>query len=151
MKFLSIFGNIGLKISSMMGISTPANILLEGSNNQIQTPNNFLDTVLAILLKTFEKLLVQAIETIMRLIYAIVKWLLTAIDFLFVFIRQMIGLNTDFTDVESLTKSDLIFKFVFNENVINVIKGMIGFGILLIILFSIFAIVKTEYEFIIWF
>ena len=88
MKFLSIFGNIGLKISSMMGISTPANILLEGSNNQIQAPNNFLDTVLAILLKTFEKLLVQAIETIMRLIYAIVKWLLTAIDFLFVFIRQ---------------------------------------------------------------
>jgi len=149
MKFLSLFTSLKLKISSMMGVSTIAqNVISAGSNNAIQSPNNFWETLGIYILHTIADILIYGWELIVRVFYAILRWLLVIIDFLFILIRQMIGLNTDFGNVEELTQSDMIFKFVFSDSVLNVIKGMIGFCLILLILFCIFAIVKSEYDFV---
>lgn len=147
MNFLSFSIKLTNMFSSLMGISSPVNFVSGLGPSSADSPNNFFQTILTIVVHTIKDLFEYAIETIIKLVYAIVKWILTAIDFLFIMIRQMIGMNGDFSDTDSLTESDMIFKFVFNDEVIRVIKGMIGYAILLLILFSIFAIIKNEYDF----
>ena len=147
MNFLSFSLKVSSVLSSVMGFSSPANQIAGIGPNSVDGPNNFFETIFIILIHTVKDFFEYSIETTIKLVYAIVKWALTAIDFLFILIRQMIGMNGDFSDTDSLTESDMIFKFVFNDNVIDVIRAMLGYAILLIILFSIFAIVKSEYDF----
>lgn len=128
--------------SKMMGISCSA---LNGPT--VTEPHSFWETLGYILLHTLTGFIEIVGEMIIKFIYSLSKWVLTIIDFIFIFIRQVIGLNTDFTSLEEISKSDMIFQFLFNENVLRVIRGMIGLAIILIILFSIISILKSELDF----
>ena len=67
------------------------------------------------------------------------------IDFIFVFIRQIVGIDADFKNIAGLENSDIVFKFLLSDSVISVLKGILVISIVLIILFAAFAIVKNEY------
>ena len=84
-------------------------------------------------------------ELLVKLVYLVAQFMMIAIDFVFVFIRQLTGINTDFSDIENLEESDIIFKFLFSEPVTDALKGILAIAIVLIILFSIIAILRTEY------
>ena len=144
--FTTALNAISLK---MMGISSPAQnqIGAIGSNDLIQGANSFWETLGVILLRTFADIFITIWEMLVKLVYAIAKWLLTIIDFLFIFIRQLIGLNTDYASIEDISQSDMIFRFVFNDTVIRVIRAMLGFAVVLLILFCIIAILKSEFEY----
>lgn len=144
--FTTALNAISLK---MMGISSPAQnqIGAIGSNDLIQGANSFWETLGVILWRTVADIFITIWEMLVKLVYAIAKWLLTIIDFLFIFIRQLIGLNTDYASIEDISQSDMIFRFVFNDTVIRVIRAMLGFAVVLLILFCIIAILKSEFEY----
>lgn len=149
MKFSSLLYGLNSFSSHLMGISVNPNnqIAAFGANNVLEGSNSFFETIW-ILLKTFVFDFATYIwELIVSVFVAIAQWILIIIDFCFVFIREFIGMNADYSDARSITEGDILFDFIFNDTVIKVIRGMIGFAILLLILFSIFAIIKSEYQF----
>lgn len=136
--------------SKLMGISSPASKLSGltlDSGSVMSGENGFFETLFIMIKNGFNDILISIYEYLLNFVYAIMHWVLTMIDFIFIFIRQLVGMNTDFSSVESVTKSDLIFQFIFSDTVIKVIRGMIGFCLVLLILFCIFAIIKSEYDF----
>ena len=144
MKFSSLMFSMNCFASKLMGISTNAQHQIGGftANGVVDGSNSFFETVG----QMFKSFLVEYIYTLfdylVKFFIVIAKWILVAIDFGFVFIREFIGMNADYDNLTEMTEADMIFEFVFNETVINVIKGMIGLAIVLIIVFGIFAIVS---------
>lgn len=138
-------------ISKLMGLSTPCQnqgawLSVDGKD-VVNGTNNFWGTLWVIIRTSIGDVVVYGYETLVRVFYAIGHWMLTIIDFIFVFVRQLIGMNTDFTSIEEVTQGDIIFQFIFNENVVKIIRNLLIFSIVLLILFSIFAILKSEFDY----
>ncbi len=84
--------------------------------------------------------------------YWVCKWLLALVDFLQYFIQKLIGLdywlsNSKYT-LEGATGNDLLFNFLFNDTVQKVFRALLGVFFVLLIIFTIFAIVKQEWSYI---
>lgn len=80
--------------------------------------------------------------------YGIIRWVLNIVDFLQFFVKHLIGLDyweSGDVSVETLGESDIIFKFLYDDTVQRVFKYMLGIFVVLLILFSIIAIIKNEY------
>lgn len=138
-------------ISKLMGLSTPCQnqgawLSVDGKD-VVNGTNNFWGTLWVIIRTSIGDVIVYGYETLVRVFYAIGHWMLTIIDFIFVFVRQLIGMNTDFSSIEEVTQGDIIFQFIFNENVVKIIRNLLIFSIVLLILFSIFAILKSEFDY----
>lgn len=138
-------------ISKLMGLSTPCQnqgawLSVDGKD-VVNGTNSFWGTLWVIIRTSIGDVVVYGYETLVRVFYAIGHWMLTIIDFIFVFVRQLIGMNTDFTSIEEVTQGDIIFQFIFNENVVKIIRNLLIFSIVLLILFSIFAILKSEFDY----
>ena len=86
-------------------------------------------------------------NALMWVIVSMMRFILNFIDFMQYFVKHLIGL--DYWDgevsLETIGDSDVIFKFLYNENVQKVFRYMIGVFVVLLIVFSIIAIVKNEY------
>ena len=82
--------------------------------------------------------------------YGAVKWLLALVDFMQYFVQKLIGLdywlNRSNYTLEGAIKSDLVFGFVYNDTVQNVFRAMVGVFFVLLIIFTIYAIIKSEWE-----
>lgn len=138
-------------ISKLIGLSTPCQnqgawLSVDGKD-VVNGTNSFWGTLWVIIRTSIGDVVVYGYETLVRVFYAIGHWMLTIIDFIFVFVRQLIGMNTDFTSIEEVTQGDIIFQFIFNENVVKIIRNLLIFSIVLLILFSIFAILKSEFDY----
>ena len=83
-------------------------------------------------------------------IYSVVKWGLYAIDVIFLYLRQLCGLEMDMSSLNAAFSedSDIIFSLLLSnsEQVLDIIKALIGIAIILIIVFSIIAIVKSQFN-----
>lgn len=97
------------------------------------------------LLNTLIDIPIMIWELIVKIIYLIVRFMLMLIDFIFIFIRQFVGINADFSNLNSINNSDVVFKFVMSDAVVSTVKGIFALSLVVIIVFSIFAIVKNEY------
>lgn len=151
MGFKTLTNFFSVVASKLMGLSTPANFnaFTSVDGKDIATGDNgFFETAWVIFKTAIGDTLMVAYETLVRLFYAIGHWVLTLIDFIFVFVRQLVGMNTNFDSLEEITQGDIIFQFLFNENVIKIIRNILIFSIVLLIIFCIFAIVKSEYQFV---
>lgn len=100
----------------------------------------------------FGSLFVQLWNLICEGFYVVCKWLLAIVDFLQYFIQKLIGLdywlsNTKYT-IEGATSNDLLFGFLFDETIQRVFRAMLGIFVALLIIFTIFAIIKQEWTFI---
>lgn len=89
-------------------------------------------------------------EAICLGIYNLVKWLLALVDFMQYFVQKLIGLdywlnNSNYT-LEGAIDSDLIFGFLYNDTVQKVFRAMMGIFFVLLIIFTIYAIIKSEWE-----
>ncbi|MBQ8451153.1 MAG: hypothetical protein IJ538_00005, partial [Clostridia bacterium] len=89
------------------------------------------------------------LEGITQVLYFICKWLLAFVDFLQYFVQKLIGLdywlnNTRYT-ISGATNADLIFKFLYDDTVQRVFRALIGVSIVLLIIFTIYAIIKNEW------
>ena len=98
----------------------------------------------------FAGLGVVIIDGIMFGIYYVMKFVLNIVDFLQFFVKKLMGLDywgKGTASVETLDDSDVIFRFLKDENVMQVFKYMIGIFIVLLIVFTIIAIIKTEWAY----
>lgn len=86
------------------------------------------------------------------IVYGICKWLLAFMDFLQYFIQKLIGLdywlNTSHYTISGALKSDLLFSFLYNDTVQKTFRAIVGVSIVLLIIFTIFAIVRSEWQYI---
>lgn len=84
--------------------------------------------------------------------YLICKWLMAFMDFLQYFIQKLIGLDywlhTDKYTISGALKNDLLFSFLYNETVQKTFRAIVGLSIVLLIIFTIFAIVRSEWQYI---
>ncbi len=82
-------------------------------------------------------------------LYAICKFVLNLIDFLQLLVQKLSGLdvwmNVDKVDISNLTSSDIVFRFLFSDTVVTVFKAVVSIFFVLLILFTIIAIIKNEY------
>ncbi|MBQ8468349.1 MAG: hypothetical protein IJ542_01170 [Clostridia bacterium] len=81
-----------------------------------------------------------------NLLYTLFVWLLSIIDFAFVLIRELCGLNTDFSSLKSVEESDIIFRFIFSDNVKSIMKYLLILAVVVILVLGIIAIIKNEYD-----
>ena len=90
-------------------------------------------------------------QSLCGLFYAVVKWLLAVVDFMQYFIQKLIGLDYWLTDgsksFKGATDSDMLFSFLYNDTVQRVFRAMIALFFVLLIVFTIFAIVKQEWTY----
>ncbi len=83
-----------------------------------------------------------------KLLYMIVRWILNIVDFLQFFVKHLLGVDyweKGNVKLDTLGDSDIIFKFLYNETVQRVFKYMLGLFVVLLVLFAIIAIVKSQY------
>lgn len=85
-------------------------------------------------------------------IYLICKWLLALVDFLQYFVQKLIGLdywlNTENYTIDGATDSDLLFKFLYNDTVQKVFQTMVALFVVLLIIFTIFQIIRSEWQYV---
>lgn len=90
-------------------------------------------------------------QAICALFYTVCMWFLSIVDFLQYFIQKLIGLDYWLREgnktFRGAIESDLLFSFLYNDTVQNVFRAMIGVFFLLLIVFTIFAIIKQEWTF----
>ena len=89
-------------------------------------------------------------EIFARFIVAIIKFVLNIVDFFQYFVQQLVGINdwrAGTVNINNIGESDLIFKFIFHKNIQRAFRFMIGIFFVLLIVFTIIAIVKNEYAY----
>lgn len=88
---------------------------------------------------------------IAHLVYYICKFALNVIDFLQFLVQKLAGLDAwlnfsgNLGDLENLRETDVVFRFLLSDTVTTVFRAMLGIFLVLLILFSIIAIIKNEY------
>lgn len=85
-------------------------------------------------------------------IYNLVRWLLAIVDFMQYFIQKLIGLdywlNRTYYTLEGAIEADLIFGFLYSETVQKVFRAMVAVFFALLIIFTIYAIIRQEWRYI---
>ena len=106
---------------------------------------NFWSTMWTLIKARFVDMFLPLLELVAQLILFVYKWMLVIIDFGFVLIRQMCGMNTDYSSFESVIDGDIIFKFIFDEKILELMRDLTFFAIVIIIILAIIAIIKSEF------
>ncbi|MCR5553763.1 MAG: hypothetical protein K6F08_03375 [bacterium] len=87
--------------------------------------------------------LVQIFNWIFDLIYLICKFALNVVDFMQMICYKIIGISND---GNPMSTADPIFKFLLSEPVLKAIRNLLIAGVVILIIFSIAAIIRSEYN-----
>ncbi len=131
-------GNLMVSVSSVFGSGV----------DSLGNPVNY--SFLSKIADFFLSLLPAILDGIMWLIYLIMRFILNIVDFMQYFVKKLVGLDywgTERVSADTLGESDVIFRFLYNDQVQRVFKIMLGVFVVLLIIFAIVAIVKSEYNY----
>ena len=95
-------------------------------------------------------LFIWILKAIIGVFYFIIQFVLNIVDLMQYFVKRLIGLDfwgTDKVETGDYLESDIIFRFIKDDTVQRVFKYMIGIFAVLLIVFTIIAIIKSEYQF----
>ena len=102
---------------------------------------NFFDWIGEILMAVFTILI--------EIVYFVVKWMMYFTDIIFIYVQQLAGLNSSMDSVGALFSkdSDMVFNMLISnsEGVTTILRNLFVMVIVLLIVFSIIAIVKTQW------
>ncbi|MEG1581916.1 MAG: hypothetical protein RR334_02005, partial [Clostridia bacterium] len=120
------------------------------ANNSLMGVESFIDTGKTV----FEDFFAQAFTFIWSLItnflYFICKFILNLLDFLFVIVQELAGQNTgsilNSPTIGDASTKDILLRFLFSPTTISVLKALFILSIVLLIIFTIIALIKTEYS-----
>lgn len=82
-----------------------------------------------------------------KLIYLICSFILNFIEIIQIAVSRVLGISVKLEDYVVIDSTNPVVKILTNETVLNVFKACCGIAIVLIILFTIVSIVKSEYAF----
>lgn len=108
----------------------------------------FIQAIVSTLKDLFLNLGEFLLRMLAKLAYFVIKIVLNIMDFMGMIIKELSGQAS----ISSLTKnsnyfeSDILFQFLFNDTTISILKAVFAFSILLLIIFTIIAIVKQEWQ-----
>ena len=131
-------GNLMVSVSSVFGSGV----------DSLGNPVNY--SFLSKIADFFVSLLPAILDGIMWLIYLIMRFILNIVDFMQYFVKKLVGLDywgTERVSADTLGESDIIFRFLYNDQVQRVFRIMLGVFVVLLIIFAIVAIVKSEYNY----
>lgn len=84
--------------------------------------------------------------------YFVCKWMLAVVDFLQYFIQKLIGLDywlkSGKKTIKGATDNDMLFKFLYNDMVQKVFRAMTAVFVVLLIIFTVVAIIRQEWGYI---
>ncbi len=129
-------GSIISKISGMLSVNTSSTL------GALSDFDYLIKTIFA----RFGEIWSWLYGGIVDIVYFVFKFVLTVIDLCFVLLRQLIGINTDFSSFDNIIENDVVFEFIFSDNVITIMRAMLGLAIVVIIVFGIIAIIKSEFN-----
>lgn len=87
---------------------------------------------------------------VITMFYFVIKFILNLIDVLQMFVEKLVGIEAfnqegGLSALENFEDSDLIIRFISNEAIIKTFTTLLGLGGLMLIIFSIIAIVRNNY------
>ncbi len=106
---------------------------------------NALETIITAITNFFQDKLLPIFNMLTSLVLIVCKWALSLVDFCFILIRQIGGLNVDYTKPENMVKDDIIFQFITNDNIKKIIHGLLILAVVVILVMGIIAIIKSEF------
>lgn len=137
----------------MMRMFDVVSSLASGAGDSSASENSLRDMSVGDNIALFFKSMGKKIGTwfvtmLFNLFYFISKLILNIVDFLGIAVKELAGQNAveDLANIKNATEVDMVFRFVFNSSVWKIFKAFIGLGIVLLIVFAIVAILKTEYD-----
>lgn len=137
------FTNFALKLNSLF---TTGTALYQSSF--VGADGDLVDTIeITSLGSDFMTLIVATISSfILKFIYTICSFVLNVIEFLQFVISSILGINANLDNYVVLDSKNPLVRMMTNESVMRVFKVILGVSIVLVIIFTIFAIVKSEYN-----
>ena len=118
------------------GIFVPEKaLLLEATQGQMQDLGTALQGF-------FNGLLDMFIETVNSWVYIISKYILMFIDFCQVITYKIAGIDTDLEKIVDMP----IFRLILNETVLNLMGSIIILSLVILVVATILAIIKSEYK-----
>lgn len=91
------------------------------------------------------------VRALITVFWVVIKFILNIVDLLQYFVKRLVGLDywgTEKVATGSYADNDIIFRFIKNETVQRVFTYMLGIFAVLLIVFTIVAIVKSEYAYV---
>lgn len=151
MNLVKFMNNLIIKINSQHllknGAGKARNGIFDGSASG-QGVQSFVSTIIDFLAVKIGEIANFLMRILFQLLYFVVKLALNIMDFLMVIVSELSGQAESFdlaranTNLES---SDIIFRFFLNSLTMKILKRVFIYAILLLIIFSIIAIVKNEW------
>ena len=90
------------------------------------------------------------INFFIKLIYHVVKYILFLVEDIYSYIKKLCGLELEFTSLDTIfsKESDIVFNLLFTgqDFIYPVVKNLIGLAIAVIIIFTIIALIKSQFE-----
>ncbi|MBO4570155.1 MAG: hypothetical protein J5689_02955, partial [Clostridia bacterium] len=100
-------------------------------------------------LKVMTKVVSFLWNQIMSVVHFIVKFALNLCDLMQYFIQRLVGIdfwNDASSNLSEIGESDVIFRFLLSDTVRRAFRGVVIVSIILLIIFSIVAIVRSDYQ-----
>lgn len=89
-------------------------------------------------------------EFLVKIFYSVAKWILCFVDIVFSYIKRLCGLNMDFSSLSGIfsAESDMIFNLLITaeDRALPVFKNLLVLTIVMIIVFTIIALIKAQLE-----
>ena len=89
-------------------------------------------------------------EFFVKIFYSIAKWILCFVDIIFSYIKNLCGLNMDYTSISGIfaPESDMVFNLLITaeERATAILRNLIVITIIAIVIFTIIALVKSQFE-----
>lgn len=149
-----LFKNLNLilsRVSRFILVNGPGGVKVDNHNEVVDDPSGFA-FFFSNLIKNIGNAIMEFGEFLLRMLarlaYFILKIALNLIDFMNVLIKELSGQTAKFSlsNNSNLEESDILFKFLFNELTLKTLGNVFVFAIILIIIFTIMAIVKQEWQ-----
>lgn len=132
-----------MNFSSVMSLIS--NVTMKCSSAFSAGSNSFVSASLSVNANT---VVLNFLDWLAKFIYFICKWMLYALDIVFAYVSELSGLNMSFDSFDSLvsSESDIVFNLLSSgkETIVPIIKNLIGLAVVLIIIFSIVALIKGQ-------
>lgn len=87
------------------------------------------------------------IDLAINIIYSICAFVMSIIELMQVTVTKMLGIDVDISDYVLIDRNNPLIGILSSEIVTKVFKYLIGLAIILVIVFTIFAIIKSEYNY----
>ena len=137
-----------VKISSFMGVNGPGP---SSASNSEGVNGSWLVEVLAWLADAVVKIATVVWGWLISIFYVVVRFCLNIVDILQMFAEKLVGIEAynqkgGLGAVEKIEDSDLIIRFITNKSILKTFGTICVLGLILLIIFSIIALVRQNYQ-----